>query len=32
MPNGQSLVYVNVTHNGRLEHMPDCVSLAIVAD
>ena len=32
MPNGQSLVYVNVIQNGRLEHVPDCVSLAIVAD
>ena len=29
-PNGQSLVYVNVTQDGRLEHVPDCVSLAIV--
>ena len=30
-PNGQSLVYVNVTQNGRLEHVSDCVSSAIVA-
>ena len=30
-PNGQSLVYVNVIQNGRLEHVPDCVSSAIVA-
>ena len=29
--NGQSLVYVNVTQNGHLEHVPDCVSSAIVA-
>ena len=29
--NGQSLVYVYVTQNGRLEHVPDCVSSAIVA-
>ena len=28
--NGQSLVYVNVVQNGRLEHVPDCVSSAIV--
>ena len=25
-PNDQSLVYVNVIQNGRLEHVPDCVS------
>ena len=31
-PIGQSLVNVNVTQNGRLEHVPDCVSSAIVAD
>ena len=31
MPNGQSLVYVNVIQNGRLEHVPDCVSSASVA-
>ena len=30
-PNGQSLIYVNVTQNGRLEHMPEFVSSAIVA-
>ena len=30
-PNGQSLVYVNVIQNGRLEHVPDCVSILIVA-
>ena len=30
-PHGQSLVYVNVTQNGRLEHVQDCVSSAIVA-
>ena len=30
-PNGQSLVYVNVIQNGRLEKVPDCVSAAIVA-
>ena len=30
-PNGQLLVYVNVIQNGRLEHVPDCVSSAIVA-
>ena len=30
-PNGQSLVYVNVIQSGRLEHMSDCVSSAIVA-
>ena len=30
-PNGQSLVYVNVIRNGRLEHVPDCISLAIAA-
>ena len=30
-PNGQSLVYVNVIQNGRLEHVPDCVSSTIVA-
>ena len=29
--NGQSLVYVNVIQNGRLEHMPDFISSAIVA-
>ena len=29
--NGHSLVYVNVIQNGLLEHMPDCVSSAIVA-
>ena len=29
--NGQPLVYVNVIQNGRLEHVPDCVSSAIVA-
>ena len=29
-PNGQSLAYVNVIQNGRLEHVPDCVSSAIV--
>ena len=28
---GQLLVYVNVTQNGRLEHVPDWVSSAIVA-
>ena len=26
---GQSLAYVNVIHNGRLEHAPDCSSLVI---
>ena len=31
MPNGQSLGYDNVIQNGRLEHMPDCVSSAIIA-
>ena len=30
-PNGQSMVYVNVIQNGRLEHVLDCVSSAIVA-
>ena len=30
-PYGQSLVYVNVIQNGRLEHVPDCVFSAIVA-
>ena len=30
-PDGQSFVYVNVTQNGRLEQVPDCVSAAIVA-
>ena len=30
-PNGQSLVYVNVIQNGRLENVPDFVSSAIVA-
>ena len=30
-PNGQSLVYVNVIQNGRLEHVPDCVTAGIVA-
>ena len=30
-PNGQSLVYVNVIINGRLEHVTDCISSAIVA-
>ena len=30
-PNGQSLVYVNVIQNGRLELVPDSVSSAIVA-
>ena len=30
-PNGQSFVYVNVIQNGRLEHVPDCVSSSIVA-
>ena len=30
-PTGQSLVDVNVTQNGRLESMPDCVSPAIDA-
>ena len=30
-PNDQSLVYVNVIQNGRLEHVPDCVSSAIIA-
>ena len=29
--NDQSLVYVNVIQNARLEHVPDCVSSAIVA-
>ena len=29
--NGQSFVYVNVIQNGRLEHVPDYVSSAIVA-
>ena len=24
-PSGQSLVYVNVIQNGRLEHLADCV-------
>ena len=28
-PNGQSLVFVNVIKNGRLEHVPDCVSTAV---
>ena len=31
MLNGQSLVYVNVIQNGRLEHVPDYVTSAIVA-
>ena len=31
-PNGQSLVYVNVIQNGRLQHMHDCYFSAIVAD
>ena len=30
-PYGQLLVYVNVIQNGRLEHVLDCVSTAIVA-
>ena len=30
-PYGQSLVYVNVIQNGRLEYVPDCVSSGIVA-
>ena len=30
-PNGQSLGYVNVIQNGRLEHVPDCISQAMVA-
>ena len=30
-PNGQLLVYVNVTQNGRLEHLQDYISSAIVA-
>ena len=30
-PNGQSLVYVNVTQNGCLEHELECVSSVIVA-
>ena len=30
-PNGNSLVYVNVIQNSRLEHMPDCVISATVA-
>ena len=30
-PNGPSLVYVNVIKYGHLEHVPDCVSSAIVA-
>ena len=30
-PSGQSLVYVNVIQNGRLEHVRDCVSSSIVA-
>ena len=30
-PSDQSLVYVNVIENGRLEHVPDCVSSEIVA-
>ena len=30
-PSGQLLVYVNVIQNGRLEHVRDCVSSAIVA-
>ena len=30
-PNGESLVYVNVIQNDPLEHVPDCVSSAIVA-
>ena len=29
--NGQSLVYVKVIQNGRLEHELDCVSLWFVA-
>ena len=29
--NDQSLVYVNVIHNDRLENVPDCISSAIVA-
>ena len=31
MPNGQSFFYVNVIQDGRLEHVPDCVSSAAVA-
>ena len=31
MPNGQSLVYVKVIQNGRLEHVQDYVSSEIVA-
>ena len=31
-PNGQSLVYVNVIQNGRLEHVPDCVSSPFAKD
>ena len=30
-PNGQSLVYISVIQNGRLEHVADCVSSAIFA-
>ena len=30
-PNDQPLVYVKVIQNGRLEHLADCVSSAIVA-
>ena len=31
MLNGQSFVKANVIQNGRLGHVPDCVSSAIVA-
>ena len=30
-PNGHLLVYANVIQNSRLEHVPDCVSSAIVS-
>ena len=30
-PNGQSLAYVYVIQNGRLEHVQDCASTAFVA-
>ena len=29
-PNGLSMVYINVILNACLEHVPDCISSAIV--
>ena len=31
MPYGQSLLYVSLIQNGRLEHVPDCMTSVLVA-